>query len=195
MIQRSRRSYERVAVHRRNWEETCALLRERGLLSDDLGFLGPLNPRLPDRMPSPDDDDSIGIAIYKGGFAPGYDLSNLTLPRTFVSRSRIENVSFSNTDLSESWLCWNNFEHVDFSNADLSRSDLRCSEFERVSFANANLSRADLRGSYFEGCDFADAKVEGALLMPGQPEALGLTVEQLRQVVVTDDSGPDPGGG
>lgn len=182
-------------MHRRDWEETCALLRARDLLSDDLGFLGPSSPRLPDRMPSPDDDDPAGITIYKSGFEPGFDLSNLTLPRTFISRSHIESTSFANTNLSESWCCWNTFTDVDFSDADLSRSDLRCSEFENVCFARANLSGADLRGSYFKGCDFTGANLEGALLMPGQPQALGLAGEQLSRVVVTDDPGPEPGGG
>jgi uncharacterized protein YjbI with pentapeptide repeats len=181
-------------MKRLDWNDTCALLRERGLLSDDLGFLGPLNPVLRKQMPSSDDEEE-GISLYKGGFAPGEDLSNLTLPRTFISRSRLEQLSLANTDLSESWCCWNHFENVDFSDTDLSRSDLRCSEFENVCFARANLSGADLRGSYFKGCDFSGANFEGALLMPGQPEALGLTGEQLRQAVVTDDPGPDPGGG
>jgi uncharacterized protein YjbI with pentapeptide repeats len=147
-------------------------------------------------MPSPDNDEAAdGIALYKGGFAPGEDLSNLALPRTFISRCHIEDLSFVNTDLSESWFCWNDFTRVDFSDADLSRADLRCSIFEDVSFERANLSGADLRGSNFARCKFSGANFDRAFLMPGEPEALGLTAEQQKQAIVTDDPGPDPGGG
>jgi hypothetical protein len=61
----------------------------RGYLSDDLGFLGALHPRIPERMPRPRDEGSSGLALYKGGFALGEDLSNLTLPRFFIGRSRL----------------------------------------------------------------------------------------------------------
>lgn len=180
---------------RRTWEETCALLRVRGYLGEEPFFMGPSYPRMPDRSPHPHDDDLAGIHLYKGGFAPHEDLSGLTLPRTFVGRSHVEQASFANTNLSESWLCWNNFTDVDFSLADLSRCDMRASEFERVSFVGADLSGADLRGSYFSQCDFTDARMNGAALARKQVSALTLSEVQQMAIGWTEDDGPEPDGG
>ena len=62
-------------------------------------------PRIPDRLPHYDDDETWGINFFRE-LVRKRDLSNLTLPRTYFGRSQIEQVLFRNTDFTESNLCW-----------------------------------------------------------------------------------------
>lgn len=181
------RTQERRGAMRLTYEQSCARLRQLELIDP-----GPAPP-MPNRMPRYDDEE-LGVSFFRW-VQEDTDLSNLTLPRTYISSSSFERVSFANTDLSESNLCWNDFIDVDFDGADLSRSDLRASNYTRVKFARADLRRCDLRRSSFRDCVLEGARLEGAILTRHQAEELGLSAAQRGAVAWTGDEGEEPEGG
>lgn len=173
---------------RLDYQQSCARLRELGLLESDE------HPPLPERMPQHDDEEPLGVTLYRF-VVEGADLSHLTLPRTFAGRSTFERVAFSGSDLSESNLCWNDFTDCIFFGTDLSGADLRASIFSRVRFEGANLSRADFRHSSLEGCSFEGADLGGTILTHRQRGAVRLSDSQRSQVSWASEDGPEPDGG
>lgn len=169
-----------------SYEDTCRQLIEQGFFDE--------TPPMPERMPSYGDDTPLGIEFFRGGLEEA-DLSSLTMPRTFFSRSLVAKTSFKNTDLSESCLCWSDFTDVNFEQADLSSSDLRASLYERVSFVSARLDGADLRRSSFADCRFDGASMRGVLLTYAQKPEIGPSMVQAAEIFWTDDVGPQPSGG
>jgi len=173
-------------AERLDYQASCGKLHK-------LGFIDSALPPIPDHRPRYDDEEPLGVNFFRTSVEG--DLSNLTLPRTFFSRSEIEKASFRNTDLHESNLCWNDFSNVDFSGANLSDSDLRASKFERVLFARCNLTKADLRRSSFDDCSFKDASMDGTILTRDQQHNLVLSAAQISGINWTDDAGEEPDGG
>jgi uncharacterized protein YjbI with pentapeptide repeats len=150
---------------------------------------------MPERVPKYDDDEPLGVNIFRTRLDGGIDLSDLSLPRTFFGRSEINRILFRNSDLHESNLCWNDFNGADFSGADLSGSDMRSSLFKNVLFLATNLNGTDLRRSAFIDCDFELAKMKGAVLTRQQGAMIHLSNMQITDVDWRDESGPEPDGG
>ena len=166
---------------------SCQLLISQHLIDGDEV------PPLPDRPPR-HDDEVLGVGFFRTQLADT-KLDGLTLPRTYLGRSKIRSVSFRDSDLSESTANWNDFTDVDFSSADLSRADLRASVFERVSFRGASLRGADLRHATFIDCSFADADFTGAKLARESESLLGLSPTQRGVIEWHVDQGEKPAGG
>jgi len=145
-------------------------------------------------LPPRHDDEVLGLSFYKTGIEEKEWLS-LTIPRTFIGRSLIENSSIIDCDLTESVMCWNDFIAVDLSNCDLSRADLRASNFMGVDFSHCILKQADFRGSGLEECVFSDADLEGAILETTEHGHLDLTPEQRSSIQWVDSPGEPPPGG
>jgi hypothetical protein len=177
-----------MPVARLSYDESCRRLQALGLLDDGEP------PRMPDRMPRHDDAEPSGVSFFRTLVSEA-DLSNLTLPRTYFGRSKIERVSFQNADLTESNLSWNDLLHVDFSAAALIRSDLRRSLFDRVKFTGADMRGADLRGSSFKHCIFDHAIMDGAILARAQVSQISMSGVQKAAVDWRNNDGPEPGGG
>lgn len=169
---------------RRSYEESCHELQHDGWLEH--GAI----PPLPTKPPAYDDGEPLGVRFFRTRVSG--DLSNMTLPRTFVSRSEVAAVSFKNTDLSESTLCWNDFVGVDFREGSLRGSDLRAATFNGVNFSLCDLRDADLRRSSFEDCDFTDSDLRGAKLTPAQATRMGLSLRQRESVAWQQDDGEEP---
>jgi len=171
------------------YEESCDRLRELGLLARN-------DPSpMPERLPRCDDEEALGVNIFRTRLASPLDLSDLSLPRTFFGRSEVNGVLFRNSDLRESNLCWNDFVGVDFTGADLERSDMRSSLFSGVRFVGANLQKADLRRSTFLDCIFESAVMRGAALTTGQGKTMQLSDTQKLEIDWHDQDGPNPEGG
>jgi hypothetical protein len=176
---------------RRSLEETWQILAERGMFKFSAS-----TPSLPPRMPSIYDEELIGIHFFRTQC--GFDLSDLSLPRTFMGRSYFVGTRFNNSDLSESRMCWNDFTNCDFSGADLSRCDMRASHFEACIFRNADLSGADLRRSSFTACIFQGANFTGTIACKASAaEDLIPLLEKLqrRKMRWVHDDGEEPPGG
>jgi len=143
---------------RKSLEETWQYLEAKGetMPRDPSGC-----PFIPTAVPN-DYDEELGYSFFRTRLED-YDLSHLSLPRTFFGRSELGRVSFAGTDLSESRMCWNDFVGCDFYRTDLSRCDMRASKFEQCRFVGASLRGADLRRSSFEGCEFSGADLTGAI--------------------------------
>jgi uncharacterized protein YjbI with pentapeptide repeats len=178
-----------MEYRRASYEESCELLRERGLL-----VAGP-SPQVNDHLPQHDDAVLLGIRFFRTLMQEKGGLANLTLPRTFFGRSEISQTSFRNTDLSESNLCWNDFIQVDFSHACLAKSDIRASRFTGVNFTGVDLRGADFRHSFFDGCVFDNAALEGTVFTNSQGKTLSLSLEQRRVIDWRNKPGDEPGGG
>jgi uncharacterized protein YjbI with pentapeptide repeats len=162
----------------------------------DLGFLGTdEQPRLPDHLPQPEDEEPLGLSFFRTFIGEGADLGNLTIPRTFFGRSEIRNASFRNTDLSESNLRWNDFIDVDFTEATMVRADFRASIYTRVKFTRADLRGADMRRADFEECLFDGAAMNDVLLTRNQESRLSLSSGQRAEIDWCNDEGPEPSGG
>lgn len=174
--------------NQKSYEASCAFLQNCGLL--DNGEI----PSLPSQMPSFDDEEPLGISFFKE-LLEDSDLENLTLPRTFVGRCELKNVSFKNTNLMESRLCWNDFIDVDFTQSNLDGCDLRASLFHNVKFIDARLEAADLRHSSFNQCDFTGAQMKGAILATTQASQLNLSSEQDNEIDWRSEEGEEPDGG
>jgi uncharacterized protein YjbI with pentapeptide repeats len=185
---------EDASAPRRSLEETWKHLKKQ---RHQVPFTRDRKPFVPPRMPRYD-DDQLGFEFFRTGLEDS-DLSNLTVPRTYFGRSRLERVNFRNTDLSESSTCWNDFIDCDFSGANLARSDMRAATFSRCRFIGTDLSRTDLRRSAFEGCDFTGANVKGArgdYVYGDEFELLGrLSEKQRKSMKWSEDPGPEPDGG
>ena len=150
-------------------------------------------PPLPSSAPRYD-DEILGLRFYKTGIEQ-QEWRSLTIPRTFVGRSLVEDASIIDCDLSESVMCWNDFNSVDFSQSDLSKTDLRSSNFIGVDFSGCNLSEADFRGSGLERCSFQGANLDGAILETGWHGELPFTEEQKESIAWVDEPGEPPPGG
>jgi uncharacterized protein YjbI with pentapeptide repeats len=174
---------------RLSYDPSCARLRELGLLGRDD------HPRMPERLPRHDDNEPLGVSVFRTRIGDATNLSGLSLPRTFFGRSNFNGVSFRNSDLHESNLCWNDFLAVDFTEADLARSDMRSSLFKGVRFVATNLEGADLRRSSFVDCDFVRAAMKCAALTRQQGTTMRLSETQKREIDWRDDSGSEPDGG
>lgn len=172
----------------KSYEVSCRLLQNYGLIDD--GHI----PPLPINMPNFDDPEPLGISFFKELIEDG-DLENSTLPRTFIGRSKLTNVSFKNTNLTESRLCWNDFIKVDFTHSILNGCDLRASLFDEVAFVHAQLSNTDLRHSSFNQCDFTGAKMTGTKLVAFQATQLNLSSEQENEIDWQNEQGEEPDGG
>jgi len=172
----------------KSYEASCQVIQNYGLIDE-----GPIPP-LPDNMPSFDDPEPLGISFFKE-LIEDADLDNLTLPLTFIGRSKVTNISFKNTNLTESRLCWNDFIKVDFTQSNLAGSDLRASLFDDVMFVDAELSNSDLRHSSFTRCDFTGAKMKGAKLTATQAAQLILSSKQATEINWQSEEGEEPGGG
>jgi uncharacterized protein YjbI with pentapeptide repeats len=174
---------------RLSYELSCSRLREIGLLAPDD------RAPMPKRVPQYDDDEPLGVNIFRMRLADSLDLSDLSLPRTFFGRSEISQVSFRNSDLHESNLCRNDFLGVDFTGADLSHSDMRSSIFKGIQLAASNLAGADLRRSSFVDCAFENAVMRGVALTRQQGGTIRLSATQRNEIDWRDEDGPEPGGG
>jgi BTB/POZ domain-containing protein KCTD9 len=161
-----------------------------------MGLIGPEdNLVIPKRMPQYDDDAIDGFSIFRMGLEGTVDLSNLTLPRTYIGRSELNGVSFRNSDINESNMCWNDFISSDFEFAKLDSSDMRATNFSNCNFTHCSLKQADLRHSSFSDCRFVNANLNGAIITKSQLTELGLTKEQMISIDLRADAGPEPEGG
>jgi BTB/POZ domain-containing protein KCTD9 len=174
---------------RLDFAQSIERLRKLGLVSPDQ------HPRMPSRMPQYDDETIEGLSIFRSGNDASGDMSNLTIPRTYVGRSELDVVAIRNTDLSESNLCWNDFVKCDFELAIIDRADMRASNFVECNFAFASLLNVDMRHSSFSNCRFTNADVSGAIIAKEQLKELGLSAKQLASVVLRQEAGPEPNGG
>jgi uncharacterized protein YjbI with pentapeptide repeats len=175
-------------MSRLSYEDSCRRLQGKYI---DSGVV----PVMPDHMPGPDDDGTLGVRFFRTFVGGGDDMSNLTLSRTFFGRSEVSNALFKGTDFSESYLCWNDFTDVDFSDAILANCDLRAADFTRVKFVNTDLRKSDLRISSFRNCDFSGAQMEGSILTHKQGTKLSLSRQQRSVISWASDDGPEPKGG
>lgn len=160
---------------RKDFFETFTFLEKIGLLSKCS------TPSIPETIPKCNDDNSYGINIFRQ-FIDNVEFENLSMNRTFLSKSEVTNSSFSFSDLSESYLCYNDFINIDFSKANISNSLFRNSIFKNVNFNNANLMNADFKEAQFEDCTFDDAEMTGAIISSTLRKSLILTIEQQKQI-------------
>jgi BTB/POZ domain-containing protein KCTD9 len=151
-------------------------------------------PPIPGRRPQSNDEESGGVRFFRT-FLENGNLENLTLPRTYISMSKVQTVSFANSYLHESVLWWSGFNNVNFTDADLSECDLCASIFRECSFVRANLRKADFRHSGFKECDFTDADMDGAKLTRGQGERIQLSDRQRQVIFWRNSHGEQPPGG
>lgn len=172
---------------RRSYEDSCRSLQKRKLLAP--GGLPPL------RYDPPRRNDEIPGVRFLNSMTGRTKLEQLTLPRTFISRSEFRATSFKGTDLSQSSANWNDFIGVNFTDADLSGSDFRAGVFNRVKFKNANLAGVDFRYCGFAKCDFTGADLADAKLTRKAGRTLPLTPEQQSVVDWQAEDGEEPEGG
>jgi uncharacterized protein YjbI with pentapeptide repeats len=182
-------------MKRRTLEETWTLLEGDGWLMprDTSGV-----PFVPAAMPRQVDEEPLGFSFLRTRLVDA-DLSHLTLPRTFCSRSLFERVDFRNTDIVESRLCWNDFVHCDFSGANLTGCDLRASIYRNCNFSDAIFELADMRASTYEHCDFTGAQFRNAIGHRASAKKQGLlgclSVEQKASMRWHYEPGEDVSGG
>jgi len=158
------------------------------------GWEGPGDvPPICDHIPRYD-DDVLCLSFFRT-FIEDATMENLTLPRTYFSRTQIERTSFQNTDLTESVANWNNFEDVDFSKANLTRFDFRACEILRSKFIEADLTEADLRCCSIDECDFTNANMTRTKLTSATGKTLKLSATQRQQIEWHADDGEEPDGG
>jgi uncharacterized protein YjbI with pentapeptide repeats len=172
---------------RLNYEESCRFLQTEGWLK--VGDIPPL-PARPPRY----DDEILGVEFFRTWVGDA-KLENLTLPRTYFSRTEIKTCSFAGCDLSESVANWNDFVDVNFSAADLSRFDFRGCNLTQINFGNSILRCADLRCCSFEGCDFTGADLINAKITKEVGASIDLTPAQRETIDWQDSDGADPDGG
>ena len=175
---------------RLNYEQSCrSLQQQKWLEQGDL-------PPMPAKPPAYD-DEVLGVEFFRTCLdgKDGAEFQNLTLPRTYFSRSDIIGISFINSDLSESVANWNDFKDNDFSSADLSRLDFRGCQIIGTKFVGTLLIDADLRCCSFEDCDFTNADMTRTRLTRETGASLQLSDSQKAVIDWHDDDGEEPGGG
>jgi uncharacterized protein YjbI with pentapeptide repeats len=170
-----------------SYEESCRFLQREGW--EPVGDIPPMLERPPGY-----DDEILGLSFFRT-WVEDAKLENLTIPRTYFSRAKVNKFSFVGTDLTESVANWNDFEDVDFSSSDLTRVDLRACVLRRVRFDNALMKNADLRCCGFEECTFVGADLTETKITREAGTLLNLSPEQHEQVSWQDADGPDPDGG
>ena len=142
---------------RRNLNESWAFLKAEGY---DVEFSTDGKPVIPDHMPNYDDEVLAGLSFFRTWLRDS-ELNDLTLPRVYMGRTKIERVNFRNSFLGESRLNWNDFIECDFTDADLTNADAAASIFIRCNFSNCILNGAELRAD-FQDCTFKNAQMNGA---------------------------------
>jgi hypothetical protein len=172
---------------RLSYEDSFRVLQREGWEAE-----GPLVPML-SRAPRYD-DEVLGVSFFRT-LVEGSKFDNLTLPRTYFSRSEIRQSSFVDADLHESVANWNDVEDVDFSRADLSRFDFRGCDLQGVNFDDAVLVDADLRCCGFRNCSFVGADLTRTKITREAGALLPLSAEQRSQIDWQETDGPDPDGG
>lgn len=150
-------------------------------------------PALPERVPR-HDDEFYGVRFFRTWVDQAH-FENLTIPRTYVSRSEISDTSLKGSDLSESSMSYNDFNRVKFNSALLRNADLRASVFKDSSFDNADLSGADLRHAQFESCTFKGATMTGVRMTREAAKSLALSDEQRTSIDWQGSEGEEPEGG
>ena len=174
-------------TNRLSYEESFRFLQREGWEGE--GDIPPI-PERPPRY----DDDNLGLSFFRT-WVNQATMENLTIPRTYFSRSAIGKTSFAGTDLTESVANWNDFEDVDFTFADLTRFDFRGCALRRIEFRNAVLKDADLRHCALEECSFTNADLTGAKITVEVGVSLALSPEQRKQISWQDEDGAEPDGG
>lgn len=175
-------------MSRLTYLDSCAALAALGLIESE-------PPPLPGKMPAYDDEEPLGVSFFRMKLE-ALDLSNMTLPRTFFSRSLFSQCSWAGSELAESNLCWNDFTGCDFSKAVLANADLRASNFTNCRFDGADLRGADLRHSDFESCSFKGTVLVGARVKQSQLPDLRLDSAHQASLIVEADLPSDmPDGG
>jgi BTB/POZ domain-containing protein KCTD9 len=174
---------------RLNFPDSIERLRLAGLIAPEDNFV------IPKRMPQYDDEAIDGFSIFRMGLDETADLSNLTLPRTYIGRSELNGVSFRNSDINESNMCWNDFILSNFEFAVLDSSDSRATNFSNCNFRHCSLRQTDLRHSTFSNCSFVNTDFSGAIVTELQLVEMGLTKEQISTIDLRADAGPEPDGG
>ena len=172
---------------RLSYQDSCKFMQREGWLGE--GDIPPL-PQQPPRY----DDEILGVEFFRT-YVENARLENLTIPRTYFSRTEIRGSSFAGSDLSESVANWNDFKDVDFSFTDLSGFDFRGCNLVQVRFQGANLRNADLRCCGFEDCDFSAADLTGAKFTKEAGADMNLSGLQRQTIDWHDEDGPDPDGG
>ena len=174
---------------RKNYEQSCKHLMNLGWIEEV--------PPIPDRMPKQDDEE-LGLSFFRTILEDEDQeepFINLTIPRTYINRTKADVISFDGTDLSESAICWNEFEDVDFCESKLRDSDMRANQFLACVFDDADLRGCDLRHSEFNRCTFDGAKMKGTIMTRDQAEMMELDDKQTSVIDWRDDAGPEPEGG
>jgi hypothetical protein len=65
---------------RLDYSDSIRRIRQLGL-----GFLDPdKEPPMPDHVPQPEDEEPLGVSFYRTFVGEDADLSNLTIPKTFL---------------------------------------------------------------------------------------------------------------
>lgn len=174
-------------AQRRSYEESYRFLQQEGWKAE-----GEVPP-IPDHPPRYD-DETLGLEFFRT-WVKEAKMENLTMPRTYFSRTTVSKTSFSGSDLTESVANWNDFEDVDFSYANLTRFDFRGCAIRRTNFRNALLKDADLRHCSFEDCTFDEADLTGAQITIAVGDSLALSRTQKEQISWQREDGPEPDGG
>lgn len=172
---------------RLKYEDSINFLKQDGWLSEED------RPSIPMHSPRYD-DEILGLSFFRA-LVKDAKMENLTIPRTYFSRTAIEQTSFAGSDLTESVANWNDFEDVDFTGADLTRFDFRACLLRRVRFDEANLQDADLRCCSFEDCSFAGANLTDSKITRNSGASIILSDLQKSQISWQEDDGPEPDGG
>lgn len=121
----------------------------------------------------------------------GEDFRLLTLPRSYIAKSSMEQVPFSGCDLWETRISTSDIVQCDFNKSNLRRAYLG-TIFCACDFTDAILDGADLTWSEFPGCDFTGASFKGTKLMNAIRSRINLTNEQVAQAFWVDEPGTEP---
>jgi uncharacterized protein YjbI with pentapeptide repeats len=173
----------------KNYEESIEQLRSQGIVSPEEQLV------IPERMPQYDDEEITGLSFFKTLIEEDIDLSNLSIPRTFINRSVCKNVSFENTDAHDSNFSWNDFTDVNFSGGIFDTSDFRSSNYKNCNFTLSSLVEVDMRHANFESCNFDKATINKTILSKRQLSSMHLSQEQTDSIDLREDDGPEPNGG
>jgi uncharacterized protein YjbI with pentapeptide repeats len=118
---------------------------------------------------------------------PGAYLLGVKAPRVSLVRSDLSGSVLQNSDLSKAYLAEADLSNANLIKADLSAAILRRASFYGAGLDEADLSGADLRGASLNGANLTDADLSGAklngtnLFKANLSGARGLTQQQLNQ--------------